>query len=333
MTVIDDAYAEALEDSAFQGAGATLGRARKARPKRAARLVDLAEPEGLEAGLTISYHPGRLEAAWLLESLGQFLDEGLITDVEALVKGGKEANVYRCRAHPRMSAEWLAAKVYRPNKYRNLRNDALYREGREVLAGSGQTIKKREHRAWRAINKRTSFGMELLHTSWLAHEFTALRRLREAGAAVPEPVAMSANCILMGYMGDASRAAPTLHETSLASDEIAPLWREALRNVTLLLQNDMVHGDLSAYNILYWQGRITLIDFPQVVDVHRNPSAEAILRRDIVRLCDFFVPRGVIVDPEALTARLWREYGGHQVVIEDLVAAQQEARSGKATTH
>ncbi len=288
-------------------------------------LRAVAEPEGLEAGLQISYRPGRLEGEWLLTSLGQFIEQGLITDVEALVKGGKEANVYRCRAHPSLGAEWVAAKVYRPNKYRNLRNDALYREGREVLGGTGSAVKRRETRAWRAINKKSSFGMELMHTSWLMHEFTALKRLHAAGAAVPAPFAAGQNCILMGYLGDGRGAAHTLQETALAPEEAAPLYREALRNVAVLAQLDLVHGDLSAFNILYWQGAITLIDFPQVMDVHRNPSAQAILLRDVTRVCDYFAPYGVAGNPARIAARLWTLYGGLEVSIPDLLASLPEA--------
>lgn len=294
-------------------------RKRRAQRTRLAALSELAEPEGLEAGLQITYRPGRLESQWLLQSLGQFIEQGLITDVVAQVKGGKEANVYRCRAHESLGVEWLAAKVYRPNKYRNMRNDALYREGREVLGGSGAVVKKREQRVWRAINKKTGFGMEMLHTSWLMHEHTALQRLYQAGAAVPQPLGAGANCILMSYIGDERRAAPTLHEVVLSPQEVAPLFREVLRNITILLQLDLVHGDLSAYNILYWQGQLTLIDFPQVLDVHRNPSAYQILLRDITRVCDHFAPYGVDADPERIAARLWTLYGGHQVVIEDLL--------------
>ncbi len=41
------------------------------------------------------------------------------------------------------------------------------------------------------------------------------------------------------------------------------------------------------FNILYWEGDISIIDFPQVVDARNNPHAQ-LLQRDIKRVCDYF---------------------------------------------
>ena len=76
------------------------------------------------------YVPARFEAAWLRASIASFYEEEWISDVLASVKGGKEANVYRCQAHPNTGEQLLAAKVYRPRQFRNLRNDKAYRDGR-----------------------------------------------------------------------------------------------------------------------------------------------------------------------------------------------------------
>jgi catechol 2,3-dioxygenase-like lactoylglutathione lyase family enzyme len=48
--------------------------------------------------------------------------EGQILDVLRRVKGGKEANVYCCRTHPSTGVDLLAAKLYRPRMFRNLRS-------------------------------------------------------------------------------------------------------------------------------------------------------------------------------------------------------------------
>ena len=69
----------------------------------------------------------------LLPALGGFYHLGLITDVVGRVKGGKEATVYCCRAHPRTGEEFLAAKIYRPLGTRRFRRDSLYMEGRVIL--------------------------------------------------------------------------------------------------------------------------------------------------------------------------------------------------------
>jgi RIO kinase 1 len=59
----------------------------------------------------------------------------------------------------------------------------------------------------------------------------------------------------------------------LEPDEVEPLFNEVLRKVEVLLKHHLLHGDLSAYDILYWEGKVILIDFPQPVDVRSNPDA------------------------------------------------------------
>ena len=100
-------------------------------------------------------------------------------------------------------------------------------------------------------------------------------------------------------------AAPTLNQVSLEPEEAVPLLKEVLRNIELMLQHGLIHGDLSAYNILHWEGKITLIDFPQVTDVLTNTNATFILQRDIKRICEYFARQGVQSDPDGFMADLW----------------------------
>ena len=255
----------------------------------------------------ITYRAARYESYWLDLSLRSFFESELITDVLALVKGGKEANVYRCRAHPSLGVEFLAAKVYRPRRFRSLSNDSLYREGRSVLASNGAAIKKSDDRIMRALGKKTAFGVQVAHTSWLMHEYTTIGRLQRAGGSVPVAVGANENAILMGYVGDESRAAPTLQEVRLRPREAGALFREVLRNVALLLDLGLVHGDLSAYNVLYWEGNVTLIDFPQVVTVEGNRAAHDLLGRDVRRIVDHFARYGVKADAEQIVREMWAE--------------------------
>jgi RIO kinase 1 len=280
------------------------------QPKKVQQTViqEIAAAPDTELGFQTTYTPGHFEQGWLLESLRPFYDRGLITDVLARVQGGKEANVYRCQAHPATGFDLVAAKVYRPRMFRNLRNDKMYREGREILTADGHFIKKTDHRIMRAIGKKTSFGEQVSHTSWLMYEYNTLQRLYEIGAAVPQAISSAENSLLMGYVGDERLAAPPLSEISLDRDEAQPLFAEVMRNIEIMLQNGMIHGDLSAYNILYWEGAITLIDFPQVTDSRGNPQAYDILQRDITRVCEYFADQGVPSDPSAIMRRFWKRY-------------------------
>jgi RIO kinase 1 len=271
-------------------------------------VSELADSIVLEGGFKTTYKPGRHEAGWLLSSLRSFYDESMILDVLGQVKGGKEASVYRCAAHPSVGVPYLAAKVYRPRRFRTMRNDVRYRRGRQILTGDGRPAKTTDHRIMRAIGKKSKFGLQVMHTSWLMHEYAAMERLHQAGAAVPQPIAASENAILMGYYGDEVRGAPTLNEVSLDQDEALLLFQEVQRNIELMLAHDMIHGDLSAYNVLYWQGTIVVIDFPQVIESSSNEDAYAILGRDVKRVCDYFRRQGVKRDPVALLDELWTRY-------------------------
>src|SRR5205085_12669452 len=140
------------------------------------------------------------------------------------VKGGKEASVYCCRPAADIGLPLLAAKVYRPRQFRALRNDKMYREGRPILREDGRPVKKTDHRLLRAVGKKTAFGVQVEHTSWLMYEYTTLQRLHKAGGAVPRPFAASENAILMAFCGDLSAAAPPLSHVHLDRDEAEPLF-------------------------------------------------------------------------------------------------------------
>ena len=71
---------------------------------------------------------------------------------------------------------------------------------------------------------------------------------------------------------------------------------------------DSVHGDLSAYNVLYWQERAIVIDFPQAVAATSNPHAQRLLYRDIERLCQYFARFGVEAEPRVLAQEMWAKF-------------------------
>jgi RIO kinase 1 len=279
--------------------------------EKLAQIEQLADDVDLAVDFQTTYTPSRFEAQWLQEALKPFYELDLIVDVEAQVKGGKEANVYRCRANPNLGVTWLAAKVYRPRKLRNLRNDAAYREGRHILTsqdGGAKKVKAGDDQILRALGKSTEYGAQVQHTSWLMWEYQTLQSLHQAGASVPRAWAAAENGLIMDYVGDGERAAPTLHESHLERAEASRLFDTALENVRILLQNGLIHGDLSAYNILYWQGSLTFIDFPQIVQARHNRQAQTILRRDLARLVDYFRPYGIRANPRQIADALWQEY-------------------------
>ena len=158
------------------------------------------------------------------------------------------------------------------------------------------------------MKKKTATGKETEDGAWLAHEFNTMELLYYEGADVPCPLATGANSMLMEFVGDVNRAGPTLHEVELEPERAREFFDRLIDNVALLLGNHLIHGDLSAYNILYWDDDFKIIDFPQAVDPMHNPSAFAILARDIERLCQYFGRFGVEAHAMDITDDLWRQY-------------------------
>jgi len=253
------------------------------------------------------------------DALDYFVADRLITDVVHVVKGGKEATVFCCRAHPSTKVELLAAKVYRRGQFHhvvtkkdgsfrevtffdqtrlsNFKNDAMYREGRIT-----------DKRLARAIQKRTRKAREVEHASWIEQEFETLSLLYNAGADVPRPFAQSETAILMEYIGDEQSPAPLLRDVILAPEEVEPLFEILIENIRLWLACNRVHADLSPYNVLYWNGALKIIDFPQSVDPCVNQNAYTLLHRDIKNICRYWARYGVRCDALQLANDLYERW-------------------------
>src|SRR5205823_10413530 len=112
------------------------------------------------------------------------------------------------------------------------------REGRLTLDDQGKPV--RGKREARAMLKKTRFGQELRHVSWLTSEYGALQTLHPAGADVPRPIAQSDNAILMEYIGDERWPAPILRQVKLSPGEAKPLFERIMSNIELMLAHDII---------------------------------------------------------------------------------------------
>lgn len=231
---------------------------------------------------------------WLVTDLGA-------VDVErGVLKTGKEADVHLLRrgVPDTDRACLLAAKRYRDARHRQFHRDAAYQEGRRV----------RRSRETRAMKTRTAFGRGLIAGQWAWAEFDALRTLWTVGAAVPYPVQVVGTEVLLEFVGDADGvAAPRLAELPDRGDALDPLWDQLVELLVLLSRSGLAHADLSAYNLLVHNGRLVLIDLPQVVDVVANPQGAAFLARDAVNVATWFARHGRPTDAAALVELLRAE--------------------------
>lgn len=228
-----------------------------------------------------------------------FADELWIEDILYELKSGKEATAYCCSGGPTSGVALLAAKVYRPVESRGFRNDAIYQQGRT------DAMSRRDRMAY---ERKTHFGMELRFGAWVEHEYKTLERFHAAGADVPRPIHRTGEAVLMEFIGDEDGPAPALYQISLDPDEAQHHFRRVLWNIETFLACDRIHGDLSAYNILYHQGRAVVIDVPQAIDPKVNHNAPELLERDVHNVCAYFRKYGVRSDPSRIAGDLWMRY-------------------------
>jgi len=228
----------------------------------------------------------------------ELYSEGLVTEVLRPIKTGKEASVHLCRAGRLLGGGLLAAKVFHPHQARNFKNDAMYKDGRVIL----------DARTRRAVAKKSSFGREADEFFWVAREWEAIELVHKAGADVPRPIHQGSKTILMEYLGDEEGPAPQLRDVPLDPTLARSLFDRLMWNVELFLAHNLVHADLSPYNILYWEGRASIIDFPQAVDARTNRNSRDLLGRDVENLCRHFGRHGVRTDPGKASQDLWNRF-------------------------
>ena len=205
--------------------------------------------------------------------LQPLIDDGVIDEVMRPLKSGKEASVYVVRA----GDDVLCAKVYKDMAQRSFQARVQYQEGRKVR-GSRQA---------RAIGKASKFGRKEQETAWKNTEVDALYRLMEAGVRVPKPHGYFHGVLLMDLVVDEhGHSAPRLGEVDLIPELARWYHHDLIADVVRMLSIDLIHGDLSEYNVLVADEGPVIIDFPQVVSAAGNNAARAMLLRDVHNLRD-----------------------------------------------
>ncbi|MFB7842780.1 serine protein kinase RIO [Microbacterium sp. NPDC056052] len=235
---------------------------------------------------------------WVVTSAGA-------VDTElGILKTGKEADVFLLeRAVPGDPGQrtLLAAKRYRGTEHRSFHRSAVYTEGRRT----------RNSRDARALAKKSEHGRGVAAAQWSLAEFEALRRMWELGAPVPYPVQVSGTEVLMEFIGSADgAAAPRLAQVRHDPEMLPDLFAQVTALMRTFARAGVAHGDLSPYNLLVQDGRVIVIDLPQIVDTVANPQGLDLLHRDCVNVCDWFARQRLDVDAEELFGELVAESFG-----------------------
>jgi RIO kinase 1 len=230
------------------------------------------------------------------EALDLLLADGVIDEILSRLKSGKEANVYLVRK----GEEVVAAKVYKDRQTRGFKNNADYKEGR----------KTRNSRTQRAIESGGRFGREADEQAWKATEANALSTLHAHGVRVPRSVLFYEGVLLMELVVDAEgQAAPRLIDVALERETARALYVELRGQLIGLLCCEIIHGDLSPYNILLAAAGPTIIDFPQIVSAAHNSRAEFFFLRDFTNVLNHFVAADPSLAANASDGpAIWRAY-------------------------
>ncbi len=215
-----------------------------------------------------------------LLAVSRMVTSGHFKEVDFSISTGKEANVFRVSG----PSGYRALKVYRISNsiFRHLPPWALAEIHREVGGASFQ---------------RMIFA-------WAHREFTSLKRCFEAGVPVPKPIAQFRNLLIMEFVGEEGLPSPVLIK-SVVEDPTAVRSEVASASRTMVERAELVHGDLSPFNVLYHRGHAVLIDVGQVLRTD-HPQAKEMLRRDATNFARYFTRMGLPTPPETL----FTEMGG-----------------------
>ncbi len=179
------------------------------------------------------------------------------------IKQGKEANIF----HGLLGEQELAVKIYRIST-------SSFKAMADYIIGDPR-FKSVRH------NKKD------LVVAWTRKEYRNLKRAHELGVAVPMPLAFRRNVLIMEFIGKNGTPAPQLKDYPLEEDEAENMFNKIIEYARRLYQGELVHADLSEYNILIHQGEPVLIDMGQSV-ITSHPRATQFLHRDLEKITRFF---------------------------------------------
>ena len=203
----------------------------------------------------------------------KMLNRGFLKSIYGVLRSGKEARIYRGLGK---GSRQLAIKIF-------LTTSREFNRGRLAYILGDERFKN--------VRRDTRSLVNL----WALKEYKNLQQAKFAGVRVPTPIKVIGNVLLMEFIGCRDGPAPLLRETPL--DHPAKVYDKVAESVRRLYQKaQLVHGDLSEYNIMMDGLEPVLIDFAQGVTVEHQ-MAQIFLERDLVRLNQYFEKVGVIVVP------------------------------------
>jgi RIO kinase 1 len=201
----------------------------------------------------------------------QLLNSGVLYEVHGVVNAGKEARVYWGKSK---EGKDLAVKIY-------LTASAEFKKGMLKYIEGDYRFKGVKH------------DTRSLIFTWAQKEFRNLEQASRAKVRVPKPIAVKNNVLVMEFIGKDGVNAASLKEQAPSDPE--KVYEVLLTYVERLYRKaELVHGDLSEYNVMMWKGKPVVFDVAQAVPTS-HPMADFFLRRDLTNVNRFFKRLGVRV--------------------------------------
>ncbi len=215
----------------------------------------------------------------LMELYG-LMKDGAIDILDHPISTGKEAKVFRGE---QKDGTPVAVKIMRINT-------AVFKKYRQYIEGDYRF-------------KDVPKGAKMIF-SWTRKEFSNLRIMHKAGIKVPEPISFSKNILIMEYLEHRGFPAPMLKDVDIDQEDMEYVCGEILDHMkTLYNEVEMVHGDLSEFNILISKERPYMIDVSQSVFLD-HPEAINLLERDVKNVVRYFRSNGVDITQEDVVERV-----------------------------
>lgn len=215
-----------------------------------------------------------------LMNLYALASKGVIDALGGALSTGKEANIFYAISKDKD----LAIKIYRVTTG-NFKAMQGYLAG-DPRFGSVKGTKR------------------AIISAWTRKEYRNLLRAEEIGIKVPHPIAMRENILVMDMIGDKDSPAPQLRDVALGPDEAKNVYQRLVEYISSLYNRaNLVHADLSEFNVLYWNEEPVVIDMGQSVTLD-HPLARKFLERDIANIARYFKKKYGMGSEDEIWSRL-----------------------------
>lgn len=207
-------------------------------------------------------------------TISRLMATRVIKSLDYPVYEGKEAVVFRATSGDKLKIKpYVAVKIYK------------------IETGNFQKMQKY------IIGDKRFEGIKLTNKfkvlcTWAKKEFKNLILAKKAGVSVPEVVKVKDNLLIMEFLGE-EHPAPRLKDVDLTQPDV--VCASIIEDMSKLKSINLVHSDLSEYNILFWRNKHYFIDMGQAV-LTTHPNAEEFYERDLRNIKHYFEKKYKIKD-------------------------------------